>query len=84
MIELVEAAGFDRTSPIMQGVLAYPDGLITTPSEVVKDLLRRAEQRAGRKLLFTRQEPSSRPAAPLRTVGSARGVKQIVRSGSPL
>jgi hypothetical protein len=38
MIELVTAAGFSGASPIMQGVLAHPDGLLTTPNEVVKAL----------------------------------------------
>ena len=71
MIELVEAAGYANASPIMQGVLAQPDGLITMPNEVVKDLLRRAEERAGKQPPLTRPEIPSRPSVPPRSVRAA-------------
>ncbi|WP_158742734.1 hypothetical protein [Acidisphaera sp. L21] len=78
MIELVTAAGFGASSPIMQEVLAHPDGLLTTPSEVVKALLCQAEQRAGRQRLFAKRDPLERLVMPPRIVHSARKVKQAV------
>ncbi|WP_158742463.1 hypothetical protein [Acidisphaera sp. L21] len=84
MIELVEAAGFGKSSPIMQGVMAYPDGLLTTPNEVVKDLLRRAEERAGREPMFAKREQPLRPEAIAQPVGAVRRVTQIVRLGLPM
>ena len=79
MIELVEAAGFASASPIIQGVLAHPDGLITMPNEVVKDLLRRAEEPAGKQPPLAKPETPSQPSAPPRPVRAAYRVKQIVR-----
>jgi hypothetical protein len=79
MIELVTAAGFSRASPIMQGVLAHPDGLVTTPNEVVKALLRQAGQRAGREPLFSKREPAEQLLPPARLSRPAHRVKQIVR-----
>jgi hypothetical protein len=79
IIELVTAAGFGRTSPIMKGVMAHPDGLLTTPNEVVKSLLHQAELRAGREPLFSKPQSPKRPMMPTRIMRPAHQVKQIVQ-----
>jgi hypothetical protein len=59
--------------------MAHPDGLLTTPNDVVKALLRQAERLAGREPLFSKREPPDRPTVPPRILRPAHKVKQIVR-----
>ncbi len=59
----------------------HADGLIITSNEVVKDLLRRTEQRAGREPLFAKRGPLEQLVMPPRTAHPARKAKQAVPWG---